>query len=484
MSGELIDPKAFSFALQEISDGVVFESFAKQFISQVVGYEFIPVGGLKDRGIDSLQHLFHRKNFELWIYQISIEKSAESKVHKTATTLSKNEIKYDRLFYVTNQDVNKKDILIDSFYETFNKSLIVFDREWFSTKANSNIGTQNAFREFASTYLHKYNQPGTGYIVSDLITDPRLYVFLRQQWDTCIQANSINEILTDTLILFALEGTDPDKDILMTEVEIIEEITKRIQFDPSSITSKIDERLKFLSKKPRKIQHHIKKNAYCLPYETRREIQERNLRDAALHKNFKTQSKEKLTYHLGDIRVQNAIDLLESVLHRLFYQQGLEFSSFVLKGENKDAIEKNLVDLISQVIAESSVITKNRDHVICALHMAIRDIVYNGTTEQKDYLGRLSNTYMMLFLLQVDPKVTTYFGQMASELRVYVDNSIIIPAFSEFYLPDSNQRYWKLLKKASEAGVQLIVEEQIIDELVHHFSMIQNVYDDKLSTRQ
>ena len=264
MSAEQIDPNAFSFALQEIDDGFVFEEFAKQFVSQVVGYELIPVGGLKDRGIDSLQHIFHRKNFDRWIYQISIEKSSESKIHNTAVTLSKNDIGYDRLMYITNQDVNKKDNLVDSFHEKFNKPLTIFDREWFSINANRNNGTQNAFRNFAITYLHKYNQPGTGYIVSDLVTDPRLYVFLRQQWDSYVQTNNMTEVLTDTLILFALEGTDPEKDILKTESEIIEEITKKIQFDPSSITLKIDDRLKLLSKKPRKIQYHSKKDAVYL----------------------------------------------------------------------------------------------------------------------------------------------------------------------------------------------------------------------------
>ena len=201
------------------------------------------------------------------------------------------------------------------------------------------------------------------------------------------------------------------------------------------------------------------------------------MKDAALYKKFRDQSKEQFSHYLGEVKVRDSIDLLESVLHRLFYQQGLEFSSFVLKGENRDAIEKNLVDFISQAVEEKNVITKNRDHVISALHMTIRDIVYNGTSEQKNFLGRLANTYMMLFLLQVDPKVTTYFGQMASELRVYVDNSIIIPALSEYYLPKNNRRYWDLLKKASDAGVKLIVEEQIIEELAYHFSMIQNTYD-------
>ena len=66
--------------------------------------------------------------------------------------------------------------------------------------------------EILHLYIYtNYNQPGTGYIVSDLVTDPRLYVFLRQQWGSYTQTNNIDEILTDTLILFALEGTDPEK---------------------------------------------------------------------------------------------------------------------------------------------------------------------------------------------------------------------------------------------------------------------------------
>ena len=155
MSNDLIDPKAFSFVLKRIDDGGVFEDFAKQFVSQVIGHEFIPVGGLKDRGIDSLQHIFYRKNFIRWIYQISIEKSPESKIHKTATTLSENGIEFDRLTYITNQDVKKKDVLVDLFHESFNKPLIVFDREWFSANTNHSNGTQNAFRNFASVHLHK-----------------------------------------------------------------------------------------------------------------------------------------------------------------------------------------------------------------------------------------------------------------------------------------------------------------------------------------
>jgi len=47
---EGIDPKAFEFALTRIEDGFVFEKFAQEFLSKLLSYSFVPVGGLKDRG--------------------------------------------------------------------------------------------------------------------------------------------------------------------------------------------------------------------------------------------------------------------------------------------------------------------------------------------------------------------------------------------------------------------------------------------------
>ena len=108
--------------------------------------------------------------------------------------------------------------------------------------------------------------------------------------------------------------------------------------------------------------------------------------------------------------------------------------------------------------------------------MTVRDIVYNGTVEQKKYLSSLSNTYMMMFMLQCDPKVATFFQTLAGQLKIFVGNSIIIPALSEFYLDDSNRRHWKLLDGCNKAGVKLMVNDSIIDELVDHFKRIRNNY--------
>jgi hypothetical protein len=42
-----VDPKAFEVALKKVDDGFLFENFSQTFLSGVLGYNFLPVGGLK-----------------------------------------------------------------------------------------------------------------------------------------------------------------------------------------------------------------------------------------------------------------------------------------------------------------------------------------------------------------------------------------------------------------------------------------------------
>lgn len=474
-----VDPKAFEFALSKIEDGFVFEKFAQDFLSKVLSYDFLPAGRLKDRAIDGLEHLFHRKGYKRNIYQMSIVKCCEEKLESTLKTLKKNGVKFELLYYVTNQNFPNKDKVIDRLYEEYKKPINIYDLGWFASKVNTSQATVNSYHTFVSSYLHEFNQPGKSYVVGDLIGDPRLFVFLRQQWDADRKDLTLDEILADTLILYCLEGTDPDKGIFKTQQEIKQDITKYIRFDPKLIYGTIDRRLDELSRKPRHIKYHSKDKGYCLPYETRVEIQERNLTDAALYEAFKLESEKKLKAHLknAEIKVRDCLSLIETMINQLFYKQGLEFADFVLHGENQQAFDKELPDIISSVVDQSSVVLKNKDEVKTSLLITIREIVFNGTTEQKYFLNRLSNTYMMLFLLQCDPKLCTFFNTMASKLNIYVCTSIIIPALSEFYLEPINRRYWNLLKGAHNTGVTLTVNETIINELVSHFRMIMSKYE-------
>ena len=479
MSG--VEPRAFEFALLKIDDGFVFEKFVQGYLGSILGHLFMPVGGIHDKGIDGLEHIFHRDSLTRYVYQASIEKDPPSKLRKTLAVLSKNNIEYDALYFTTNQVFANKDKVIDELFEKWKKPIHIYDLKWLSSHVNDNQNTLNHFQVFVESYLHDFSQPGHTFVVADLVEDPRLFVFLRQQWETYRKDLDLAAILTDTLILYALEGTDPAKGILKTRDEIYGSIGRYIKFDPSKLTTMLDQRLKTLSTKPRRIQYHSTEKAYCLPYETRLEIEDRNLRDAALHDDFKTLGTERLQRYLqgANISAPDALSLLEQTFHRLFYQQGLEFADFILRGENNDAFEKRLPDIISAVVDETKVPIKTREAVKTSLLVALRDLICNGSPSEKEFLAKLSHTYMMLFLLQFDPKLSTFFSTMAFRLTIYVCTSIIIPALSEYYLDVPNRRHWNLLKEARNAGVNLVVNETILKELVSHFRMIVNKYKDE-----
>jgi hypothetical protein len=477
---EPLNTDGFRFAMNHINDGFVFENFGLSFLGAILGYSFIPIGGVKDKGIDGFEYTFSRTGFEKNIFQLSTELGYEAKLEKSIQKLIDNEIDFDSITYVTNRVFLNKDAIIDRLFNKFKKHLNIYDQNWLVSYANHSDATVNAYYTFIDSYLHEFSKPGKSYVVSDLANDSRLFVFLRQQLETQRNDLKLDDLLAETLILFGLEGTDPDKSIFKTKDELFDSIRKYVKFDPKILDETIERRLLVLSSKPgRKINFHQQQNGYCLPYDTRLEIQNRNLSDEQLLDSFYTQTSQVILKYFKDedVTVRNLSKLIDETIHKIFYQQGLEFSNYILHGESQQVIEKDLQEIISRVVDESSVVDKNKEVVKTALLMAIRDIIYNGTYEQKKYLKSLSNTYMMMFLLQWNPQIATYFESMASKMVVYVCTSILVPAISEYYLLPENRRHWNLLKGAQQAGIKLYISDAIIDELKHHFYMLRNKYE-------
>ena len=215
-----IDKDAFEYAIQKIDDGFIFENFAVSFLSSTLGYEFIPVGGTKDKGVDGYQHIFHRKGKEKIIYQLSTQLTYSDKIEDTILKLQQNNIEFDAIYYVTNRKLNNTDTLIETLYEKYMIQVRVFDIRWFVSNSNNNESSIRAYHSYVETYLHEFSKPGKSQVIANLDSDSRLYVFLSQQFDVKTEDFKLDDLLADTLIIYALEGTDPDKEILMNKEQI------------------------------------------------------------------------------------------------------------------------------------------------------------------------------------------------------------------------------------------------------------------------
>jgi hypothetical protein len=71
------ESRSVEVALQQIEDGTLWERFGSQFMGALIGSEFVPVGGILDKGIDGLEHIVCRRGSETKIYQMSKEASVE-----------------------------------------------------------------------------------------------------------------------------------------------------------------------------------------------------------------------------------------------------------------------------------------------------------------------------------------------------------------------------------------------------------------------
>lgn len=470
-----VEPRTVQYILSQIDSGFMFEDFAKEFIASTDGVTFIPIGGVKDKGIDGLEFTYSVEGLNRKIYQFSKEGGSKEKIKRTIAALETNSIDCQRLVYVTNLFVQDQNDLIDEFFEKDGVFVEIRDIQWISVNTNSSPQTLGVFRRFEENYIHTYKRSNIGLELLD-VKDPRIYTYLRQQLDEPSYAAHLDELLIDALIYLALDDTDPNEGKLCSREEIhllIEDISN---FDKKWLSQVVDTRLGILSAKPiRRIRHHTNVDKFCLPYETRVELAERQIDDRALYDDFNAETEADLRSELKEfgVRVQEPNKLLDNVFHQLFSQQGLEFAQFVNTGDGSHSIDKSLRGIVSDVVQSSSVIPPNREAVESALINTIRRIIYYGSTTQLEFLRRLADTYRMLFLLQCDPQLARYFEVMAGRLKVYVDTSILIPAMSEFFLAENNKRFTNLLLCARDAGIDLIVNRTVLSELSGHLRSVQ-----------
>ncbi|MEW8523462.1 MAG: hypothetical protein AB2552_10470 [Candidatus Thiodiazotropha endolucinida] len=479
---KLLSSREVQDVLNLIDDGFLFERFGQGFLSARLGYRFLASGGIKDRGIDGLEYASELEDNKKAIFQLSIDKNPEAKIKDTVEKLNTNNIEFSRLTYVTNIELKNKDELIDQYLDEHNIALRIFDGTWIADNANNSSATTNTIYIFVRDNLRRYQKPGEGVVVHDYVKDPRLYVFLKQQISKNDEIADLNNNLIDSLILYALRDTNPDDNSLLSSEEIADTVKSLVNFEIERIQSKINKRLKSLTKKPnRRVNHHTDIERYCLPYETRLEILTSNARDVALYDAFHKEAIRIIKNNLDaeSVHVRSVSNLLDKTLEKVYYKQGLDFSDFLLNSGCDESFETSLSDTVNDVVDSASITGKNKQKVKNVLIVSIRDIIYHGSPESKEYLKSLSKTYLMLFLLKCEPRIVSYFQSMASQMSIFVCTSILVPALSEIYLEPQNQRYWSLLKAAKSRGVGLLVNDTIISELEFHIQRSLYIYEEE-----
>lgn len=468
-----INPSLIEIALARVT-GQDFEKFVNAFLPAIIGVEFSPLGGVHDGGADAFQGAgLYEGTQPNTFFQTSIQENHKAKIRHTVKRLREFGRDPRSLVYVTAQVIR----MLDKDEETLTHETGVFvrirDGAWIVANINNSNATSAAFSAYLWPHLaFLCKTGGATFIENPKHLDSRaVCVFLGQETERRSGKSKLIESVADSLILWSLEGTDPDEGIFASRDEIVHRIEAVLPTAKQFIRGVLDNRLKLLSSKGnptgRELRWYRKTDQFCLPYETRQIVEQENIEDETLKahvlREFETCAQE-LTY---DISPRTTAHIVHRAIELTFEGQGLELAAF-LEANAGEYEELSIADRVEEAIQQFGIAGDEALTTKEVALVAIRRAFYESTDEQRKYFSKLSRTYSLLFSLRADPRIVEYFQSMSSSLVLLVGTDILIRALSERYLRDEDQMTCNMLRMLRDAGADLILTQPVVEEVHSH----------------
>lgn len=461
-------------ALERVA-GTPFEDFVNAFYPAISGSSYVPLGGLKDGGADGFfdSGLSEVRGKQGAFLQASIQEDHRAKIRGTVKRLREFGRTPTSLTYVTSRVIQYIDTEEELLSEELGVNVRIRDRRYVATHITTSHVTTDAFNQHLRPYLASLSTAGNIPLIapSDKVRSPAVYVFLRQEVERRLGKSSLTDAVSDGLILWALEGTDPDKNLFMTGDEVIAKIEEAVPPARQFIRGIYRARMEHLASKQnpsgREVRWHKKDDLFCLPYETRQIVETENAEDEALRVRVRETLAARATSLVKELTPTDAATIADIALCALqltFETEGLEFASF-LHGTDQAEEDYSIGDSIDNALVQSNVSGEKQIAWKEVLVRTLRTTIYESTEEERLYLGKLSRTYLLLFSLNAEPRIIEYFQTMASDFYLYVGSDILIHALSERYLRTEDQMTTNLLAMLAQAGATLVLSEPVIDEV-------------------
>jgi hypothetical protein len=477
---ETVDTRVVDIALERVP-GTSFENFVQGFFAATIGPEYVPLGGTHDGGADGFEDpgLFEATTPTRFM-QASVTSDTVGKIRRTVRRLREFGRDPRSLLYATSQRVPVIDKLENDLSEELNVRLTIRDGAYFSAHINDSPGTKQAFSSHLAPTVSFLKEIGSSRLVDELSNLPArtLCVFIGQELDRRRGKTELLEAVTDSLILWSLEGTDPDKGIFLSQKQIEERVIETLPAAKKFFRGVLSHRLEALCAKmgnARQINFHRKHQGYCLPFETRKLIREENVEDETLRLRVSDIFRQRASKLLiGDTdnlpHTEQVVEVCHRAIHQTFHAQGLEMAMFMEQdSENRrDAEVPAMQDHVHRAMEKLNIAPKTAS-LICGTALSVlRGAFYESTGEERQYFRKLCRTYILLFMLKNEPRIVEYFRGMTSNFNLYIGSDLIVRCLSEHLLSAEDQMTKNALKIMRASGSTLILTDRALDEVWHH----------------
>lgn len=474
----VIHPDTVLAALAKAS-GAQFEAFFKEFMAAIKGENFLPLGLTHDGGADGFEddRLYIGERSSTF-HQASVQADARQKIRGTIKRLLAFGRVPRTLIYVTSRIVDTIDVVEEALTEELGTIIRIRDGAWISNNINKDGHTRAAFSNHLEPLLKQSIEislrPNLKLEGGDNV---QACVFLSYEVENRAGKATLLQSVTDSLIVWALEETDPDSlpARLMSNDDVRSKILETFPFAKQFLDSQLSRRLDVLSAKGgangREIRSYRKEKKFCLPYETRQEIAEEHQKIVALIYKVKEQLKNRLLPSISsaslDDNTDKIIDVIMSSVEATFRNEGLKVG-IIASGSDEAPELSSISDYVDDVIMLSNFAPETAFEIRQIAISGLRMLFYDSTDEQRTFLLTLSRTYSFLFSMKYEPRIVEYFQNMKSKFHLFVGSDILVRALSEAFLPEGDRATENMFKILKHAGSTLVLTEPTLDEVWTH----------------
>jgi hypothetical protein len=477
-----VTSEVIAIALERV-EGFPFERFACDFLASLDGRDFVPMGGVGDGGADALisSELYKTTKTDLF-YQFTIQKDHRSKIRQTISRL----IEFGRvpktLYYVTSRQIQHIDKEEELLTEELGVIVKIRDKTYIMSHVNSSIGTINAYRNHLERYTDFLSKIGKEPSANTQhVDDPSVYVFLQHEVSNRLGDRKLVHSICDTLILWSLSDTDPEKGVFLKRTDIRNLISVNFPWANSFLNAHLDNRLEALRTKDaqgRELRWYKKEDKFCLPYDTREIIKSENVEDVALRiqcsEELRLRASELFDGDDGEYELLATLTL--AVVQKIFERQGLLLSHFISDDNENDEVPFVAADCIEEIVESSDVNAENSSAYKHVISQMLNTLFYDSTPTQRTYLHYLSRTYILLFTLKAEPRIIDYFSGMGANFRLFVGTDILVRALSERFVKEEDQRCRNVLKACASIGMKLCLSSAVLDEVHAHLKSTHRTF--------
>lgn len=482
-----MSPELVKLALEHCGTNE-FEKYSQTVLGALIGPEFKPLGGHKDGGADGFvdADIWEQDDKPNRFFQASKTLDVEKKIRETIARLKEVGRDVDLLYYASSLVVPYIDKLESTLSDEHEVTIKIYDRNIFAQRASFNKDVEAAGAQYlrpAIQFLEELASPT--YPVEPVFKNAQaVCAFLSHELERRIGTTKTLEGVCDGLLIWALEETDPDAGKLLTEAQILAKIEDVIPTARKFLRGQIGQRLKALTTKragARTVNVHTKEGAYCLPYESRKQIRESLLQDENLKLEV-TDSFRKRIIDTGIDLEEKVLEQIPGLIHttveKLFEQQGYNaVRHFSDEPEQGALVARSVIEVAEEVVEAVKMPHASRVKAKHVIKQVLRGALYNSEPIERSYFGRLARTYVLLFVLKNTPELVEHFSSMAKHFVLYIGTDILVRAISEHYLPYDDQMTVNTLKILRQAGAKLILSAATLEEVHSHIYAAEREFD-------